>query len=215
MLKNQAVLNTLALKVVEETSNIREVINHEYFIELYKQLDNYAKNYVRKHYMQHDLYIDKEYLEGIICFETLRRTFTSWKNTEKIDFITLFNITLKRVVLDYLKQQLNNKNYGITSRIDTIIYTDEGELDLLDLLESDLDEKYYREKEDKYFYKKLRELLTEEEFKVAYILINVLPSKRGQAYCKLFNVEEYNATHRKKFERIKKRIGKILKENYK
>lgn len=199
-------INSAVLKIKE-----KGVANSEQeFALLFNTLHNRTERAINKYLDRKFPFVpfDRDNVITYCLYEWLNRIINSFDET-KGDFVTFFFATLNRGILNALQPQLTKKNEINLNVVSTELDVNEDGTSLLDMLEAEEPEADFSDemldKLEAFAQKK-----GEQAKQVLMCFAYLEGQARTKAICKIYGVEEYNSTIRKRVERLKKEFATMF-----
>jgi len=193
-------VNELALKVKEEGVNTSTPA----YSKLTELLIPVAQKFVNSYKSEYR--IDKDELFSLLIYEGVQKAFKIWYDPS-FPFLSVYKKALQFITSKYIETQMKPKNLIYSQSVSLFVENSDGEEEYLEKIDPNVNiEEQILENE---FFAKLA-TLSEDEKKVAYVLMNYSGKQKGEAFARIFGKESYDATLRNKVERIKKKLAKLL-----
>ena len=193
-------VNELALKVKEEGVNTSTPA----YSKLTELLIPVAQKFVNSYKSEYR--IDKDELFSLLIYEGVQKAFKIWYDPS-FPFLSVYKKALQFITSKYIEIQMKPKNLIYSQSVSLFVENSDGEEEYLEKIDPNVNiEEQILETE---FFAKLA-TLSEDEKKVAYVLMNYSGKQKGEAFARIFGKESYDATLRNKVERIKKKLAKLL-----
>lgn len=196
-----------------ETVQMKGVANSEQeFTFIFNTLKNKVESAIHKYMDKKFPFVpfDRDIVITYCLYEWLERTINSFDPT-KGDFITFYFSTLNRGILNALQPQMSKKNKVNTEVITLNLEIDDDGTTLLDVIPAEEPQEEFSDKMIEAI-EKFGKLKGEKAKKVLLALAYYEGSQRTEVICEIYGVKEYNATIRKRVERIKKDFAKLIQK---
>lgn len=183
--------------------------------EIYPQVKKKAESYSKSKGEQYR--VDADTLLSIALYEGVKRALTSW-DIEKGDFITRLMYMLPNVFTDYIRSEIGvdkRKALGTATSLSTPIDGDNLTLEDTIVDNGQAIEELCLPSIVTELFSLYKHLHGEDKADVAKIIFTYDDKLdlRNKEICRYYGVDHYNATIRKRVERIKKHFQEFCKNN--